>query len=110
MEPISWTNFFIIFLCCAATMLVCRVAPLFVLKGRRLSPSIETALKLIPPAAFAALVANDLFAPGMFSAGIWAGAVPLLAALVVIVVAWKTKSLLLCGVTGVAAYALLLLI
>ena len=40
------------------TMLLCRCVPLFLLKGRELSPQAKEALNLIPPAAFAALVAN----------------------------------------------------
>ena len=88
----------------------CRVLPLFLLKGRQLPGSVERALGFIPPAAFAALVANDLFSPGMFDAGLWPAAAPLVAALVVCVVACKTKSLLWCAVAGVASYALLTLV
>ena len=103
----SWGDFGIIFACCLATMLVCRVVPLFALKGRTLPEGVERALGFIPPAAFAALVANDLLKPGMFDAGLWPAAAPLVAAVVVGVVAWKTKSLLWCAVACVAAYALL---
>lgn len=110
MAAMGWSEFFIVFACCAVTMLVCRVAPLFVLKGRNLPENIERALGFIPPAAFAALVANDLLTPGMFDAGLWPAAAPLVAAFVVALVAWKTKSLLWCAVSGVAAYALLTLI
>lgn len=110
MEPITWTQFFIIFICCALTMLACRVLPLFLLKGRELPKTLESALGFIPPAAFAALVANDLFTPGMFDAGLWPAAAPLLAALVVVVVARATRSLLWCAVVGIAAYALLMMI
>ena len=110
MEPISWTQFWIVFVCCALTMLACRVLPLFLLKGRSLPARVEEALGYIPPAAFAALVANDLLTPGMFDAGLWPAAAPLVAALVVVVVARLTKSLLWCAVAGVAAYALLMMI
>ncbi len=110
MAPMNWGDFLIVFACCAATMLVCRVVPLFALKGKELPESIERALGFIPPAAFAALVANDLLTPGMFSAGVWPAAAPLLAAGVVVLVAWKTKSLLWCAVSGVAAFALLTLV
>ncbi len=106
----SWGDFGIIFACCLVTMLVCRVVPLFALKGRKLPEGVERALGFIPPAAFAALVANDLLKPGMFDAGVWPAAAPLVAAVVVGLVAWKTKSLLWCAITGVAAYALLTLI
>ncbi len=110
MQPMGWTDFFIVFVCCAITMLACRVIPLFVLKGRNLPEGLEKALGFIPPAAFAALVANDLLEPTMFDAGLWPAAAPLVAAVVVGLVAFKTKSLLWSAVAGVAAYALLSLI
>ena len=106
----DWTQFWIVLVCCALTMLACRVLPLFLLRGRELPEAATRALGFIPPAAFAALVANDLLAPGMFSAGVWPAAAPLVAAAVVVVVAWKTKSLLWCALSGVAAYALLTLL
>ena len=106
----DWTQFFIVFVCCALTMLACRVLPLFLLKGHTLPEGATRALSYIPPAAFAALVANDLLTPGMFAQGIWPAALPLIAALVVIVVAFKTKSLLWCAIAGVCAYALFSLI
>lgn len=107
MQAMGWGDFLIVLLCCAGTMLACRVVPLFLLKGRKLPEGVERALGFIPPAAFAALVANDLLSPGMFDAGIWPAAAPLVASAVVAAVAWKTKSLLWCAVAGVAAYALL---
>lgn len=110
MTPMSLTDFFIVFACCAVTMLICRVVPLFLLKGREMPETVSRALGFIPPAAFAALVANDLLTPGMFDAGLWPAAAPLIAAAVVVVVGLKTKSLLGCAVTGVVAYALLLMI
>ena len=110
MEPITWTQFWIVFAACALTMLACRVLPLFLLKGRRLPPRVEEALGYIPSAAFAALVANDLLTPGMFDAGLWPAAAPLVAALIVVVVARLTKSLLWCAIAGVVAYALLMMI
>ena len=110
MEPISWTGFWIIFVICALTMLACRVLPLLLLKGRDLPERVSEALGFIPPAAFAALVANDLLTPGMFDAGLWPAAAPLVAALAVVVVARLTKSLLWCGITGVVVYALLMMI
>lgn len=110
MTAMGWGDFFIVFACCAVTMFICRVVPLLVLKGKHLPENVEQALGFIPPAAFAALVANDLLTPGMFDAGIWPAAAPLVAAFVVALVAWKTKSLLWCAVSGVVAYALLMLI
>ncbi|MEE8721591.1 MAG: AzlD domain-containing protein [Eggerthellaceae bacterium] len=109
-DPITWSQFLVICVLCTVTMLLCRVAPMLVLKGRELSPRAAEALALIPPAAFAALVANDLLTPGMFAAGLWPAALPLVAAAVVVVVARLTKSLLWCAIAGVAAYALLMLV
>lgn len=91
-----------------ATMLLCRCVPLFLLKGRELSPRVREALGLIPAAAFAALVANDLVQPTAFASSWWEGAMPLLAALPVLVVAKRTGSLIWCAVIGMACYALLL--
>ena len=110
MQPITWTEFFIIFGLCAAMMLACRILPLFLLKGRELPKRVSEALGYIPTAAFAALVANDLLTPGMFDAGLWPAAAPLVAAAIVVVVARLTKSLLWCAVAGVVAYALLMMI
>lgn len=89
------------------TMLISRCAPMFLLKGRDLPDGVKTALGLIPPAAFAALVANDLFSPGMFDAGLGAGLVPLVSALIVVVVARVTSSLVWCALTGVVVYFVL---
>ncbi|MCD8316393.1 MAG: AzlD domain-containing protein [Eggerthellaceae bacterium] len=106
----SWSEFWWIFLFCAATILACRVVPLILLKGHELPDSLKTALGFIPPAAFAALVANDLLAPDMFASGLWPAAAPLIAALCVVIIALKTKSLLWSAIGGVVAYALLSLI
>lgn len=106
----SWTEFWIVFVVCAITMLACRVLPLFILKGKELPPMLGRALGFIPPAAFAALVANDLLKPGMLDVGLWPGLLPIAAALCVVAVALKTKSLLWSALAGVVAYALLLLI
>ena len=73
----SMHDFFIVFATCLVTMLLCRCLPLFVLKGRQLPEGLARALGFIPPAAFAALVANDLLSPGMFDAGAWPAAMPL---------------------------------
>ena len=103
----TWAEFWVVLACCALTMLACRALPLFLLKGKQLPDAVSRALGFIPPAAFAALVANDLLSPGMFDAGVWPAAMPLVAAAVVVVVARKTKSLLWCALAGCASYALL---
>ena len=97
----TWGEYFVVLGSCMVTMLACRVLPLFLLKGRSLPDAVERALGFIPSAAFAALVANDLLSPGMFA---------LVASAVVVMVAWRTKSLLGCAVAGVVSYALLTLI
>ncbi len=106
----TWSEFAFIGLACAATILVCRVVPVFVLRGRDLPGWLSQALAFIPPAAFAALIANDLFSPSMFDAGLWPAAIPLVSAVAVIAVALKTKSLVWCIVVGVGCYGLLLLL
>ena len=105
-----WEEFWFIFIVCAICMLACRVLPLFLLKGRELPPTVVRALGLIPPAAFAALVANDLISADMFATGPWPALLPFVAAVVAALVGTKTRSLIWSVVAGVAAYALLLLI
>lgn len=107
MEPMTLQQQLVMWGCLLAAMLVCRCAPMFLLKGRELPERLTRALNLIPPAAFAALVANDLLTPGMFDAGLWPAAAPLVAAAVCVVVARLTRSLAWCAVVGVAVYALL---
>ena len=104
----SLVDFAIICGTCCVTILICRVVPLFILKGRELSASTQRALELIPPAAFAALVTNDLFKPELFAQGVWDGVLPLIAAAIVVVVAVKTRNLLVCTIVGVVAYIALL--
>ncbi len=106
----SMHEFALVFACCFITMLICRCAPLMLLKGKKLPEKVERALGFIPPAAFAALVANDLLDPGMFSAGLWPACAPLIAAAVVVLVARLTRSLLWCAVAGCVSYAVLLLV
>ncbi|MBR2834763.1 MAG: AzlD domain-containing protein [Coriobacteriales bacterium] len=104
----SMQEYLIIFIGCLITMLICRVVPILALKGRELPERVSHALGLIPPAAFAALVANDLLSPTMFEQGLWPGLMPLVAALCTFVVGYKTKSLVWCIVVGVGSYALMM--
>ena len=106
----STSQFLVLWLSSFAFILACRVVPVVTLRGRPLSPRVVEALGYIPPAAFAALVANDLLSPTMFDAGLWAGLMPLVAACLVVLVAWRTRSMLWCCVSGVVAYVLLSLI
>ena len=75
-----------------------------------LSSRVTEALGYIPPAAFAALVANDLISPGAFDAGLWQGLIPWIAAAGVMAVAIKTKSMLWCCVSGIVLYIVLSLV
>lgn len=102
-------SFLIIFVCCLATMLACRCLPVFLLKGRQLPDGVVRALNFIPPAAFAALVANDLFDPAKLASpdtSQWG--FPLIAAFVVLLVGAKTKSMAACIVVGVGMLAALM--
>ena len=106
----TWEEYFIVLGSCIVTMLACRVLPLFLLKGRSLPDAVERALGFIPSAAFAALVANDLFSPTAFATGLWPALLPIVAAIAVAVVAQKTRSMLWSCVAGVVAYVALTLI
>ena len=101
----TWGEYFIVLGSCMVTMLACRCIPLLALKGRELPMSVVRALNLIPPAAFAALVANDLLSPTMFADGMWTGLMPLIAAVLTMVAGYLRKSLVLCIVVGVGSYA-----
>lgn len=106
----SWGDYAIIVGSVAVTILACRVVPVLALKGRELPDNAVRLLNLIPPAAFAALVANDLIMLESFAAGPWPAAIPLVSAAIVFVVGYGTKSLVWCIVAGVASYALLMLV
>lgn len=101
----SGEGFWVFYACVLAAILAFRCVPLFALKGRTLSPRVSEALGFIPPAAFAALVANDLIDP---AAG--PDPVPLVSAALVVLVARKTGSLIWCALAGMAVYALLSLV
>ena len=103
----SWPVYWIILAGCALSMLASRVVPMFVLKGRALPARVEKTIGFIPPAAFAALVANDLMNPQAFATGEAAAFLPLVAAIPVAVVAVLTRSLAWSAVTGVVCLALL---
>ena len=103
-------EFLVLWLSSWAAIAFFRIAPAFALRGRTLSPRITEALGYIPPAAFAALVANDLVSPGAFDAGPWPALVPWIAAAGVVAVAVKTKSMLWCCVSGIVFYIVLSLI
>lgn len=98
-------QFLAFYVCVLAVILACRCVPLLVLDGRRLSPRVEDALGLIPPAAFAALVANDLVDPA--APLDWR---PLLAAALVLLVARRKGSLIWCALVGMVSCGMLVLV
>lgn len=92
-----------------AIMLIFRCVPLFALKKRNLSPVAQEALSLIPPAVFAALIANDLFtsscANHLISGEIWDLAYPFIAVACAFFVAHMSKSMVATIVVGTAVFA-----
>ncbi len=106
----TWSEFGIIAISVIVTMLICRVIPMFLLKGKELPEKVSRALNLIPAATFAALITNDLFSVEMFSQGLWSGIMPLIAAILVCIAGYLKKSLVLCIVIGVASYAAMALL
>ena len=104
----SAREFLVVWACCLATMLMCRCLPVFVLRGRALPERVERTLELIPCAAFAALVANDLFSADMFAGGVVAATLPFAASAVVVVVALVSRSLVWSTIAGIVSYAVLL--
>ncbi len=103
----STQEFLFLYVAILATMAVWRCAPILLLRGRQLPERMESALGLIPSAAFAALVANDLIQPATLTSDPVAALVPLVAAAIVFIVARKTKSLVLCAVVGMVCYGAL---
>ncbi len=106
----SSQDFLAVWLPIFTVILACRVGPIFALRGRELPNSAVEALGFIPPAAFAALIANNLFSPTALVAGPWPALLPIVAAIAVAVVAQKTRSMLWSCVAGVVAYVALTLI
>ena len=106
----STNDFLMLWVPCSAALLACRMVPALALRGRALPPRVVEALGLIPPAAFAALVTNDLVDPARLAAGPWACAMPGVVAALVAVVARVTRSMLWCCVLGLAFYLLLSII
>jgi branched-subunit amino acid transport protein len=103
----SWGDYFLILAITVGCMLASRTLPILLFSNRTIPPEVQTALQFIPVAAFAALVANDLFNPEKFALGLMPNVIPLIAAIPVVLVAYKSKSLWLCIVVGVATLAIL---
>ena len=89
-----------------AVSFITRLLPIVLLEKLRLNGAWQRALRFVPPAVFAAIIVPELTAGGqaMLSA---AGVVRLSAAMLAAVVAWRTRSVLLTIITGMAALWLL---
>ena len=85
-----------------AVSFITRLLPIVLLEKLRLNGAWQRALRFVPPAVFAAIIVPELTAGGqaMLSA---AGVVRLSAAMLAAVVAWRTRSVLLTIITGMAA-------
>lgn len=101
----STQDFLILWIGIVVTMLFCRCAPILLLKGRELPRRVADAINLIPAAAFAALVANDLIQPATYAADPSSALAPLAGSFIVCIVARKTRSLVWCALVGLVAYA-----
>ena len=78
---------------------VTRALPLLFLHGRPLAPRLVRALRLVPAAVLSALIAPELLQPnGALEVGL--GNLRLLAGLVAIAVAWRTRNVGVTTVTG----------
>ena len=110
MTKMTISEFLLIWVVISAEIANCRVLPALILRGRPLSYRITEALGYIPPAAFAALIANDLYSTQASAMGLWANVMPLIASMAVLLVAKKTRSMIWCCVAGVASYIVLGLI
>lgn len=110
MTNMTINEFLNIWVVSSAEIATCRVLPALVLRGRPLSYRITEAHGYIPPAAFAALIANDLYSAQASAIGLWANIMPLIASMAVLLVAKKTRSMIWCCVAGVASYIVLNLI
>jgi branched-subunit amino acid transport protein len=105
-----WSDFLLILAVTVGCMLASRTLPVLLFSNREIPGELDAALRFIPVAAFAALVANDLFNPEALAAAPATALLPLLASVPVVIVALKSKSLWLCIVTGVATLACLQLL
>ena len=110
MTNMTINEFLLIWVVSSAEIATCRVLPALVLRGHPHSYRITEALGYIPPAAFAALIANDLYSAQASVTGLWANIMPLIASMAALLVAKKTRSMIWCCVAGVASYIVLSLI
>jgi len=85
----------------AATMAT-RIPVLLWLSKRKLPEGLFRALRYVPPAVLAAIILPPVLLPGGRLAFGWDNA-PLVAGIVAVLVSWRTRSLLLTIIVGMAA-------
>ncbi|MCW5875863.1 MAG: AzlD domain-containing protein [Anaerolineales bacterium] len=89
----------------AAATMVSRIPLLLWLSNRQLPQGLFAALRYVPPAVLAAIILPPIFTPGgQLALGLHNPALG--ASLVAVLVSWRTRSLLLTIVIGMAVYLL----
>ena len=76
-----------------------RVVPFLAIERLRLSPRVVQALTFVPVAVLSAILAQEVFAPGG-DISLTVGNHRVLAAAIAVVVAWRTKSVVVTLVAG----------
>ena len=79
-----------------------RLSMILLLGRVRLSPPLRRALDFVPPAVFAAIILPELLRADVSSAPPWSNP-RLLVGLLAVIVAWRTRSVLLTISVGMAA-------
>lgn len=80
-----------------------RLAPILALERLPIPPRLRQALRFVPPAVLSAIVFPELLRPNAGPLDISLGNARLLAGLIAILVAWRTKSVLLTIAIGMGA-------
>jgi branched-subunit amino acid transport protein len=86
----------------AAVTMATRIPLLMLLSRRKLPAGIESALKYVPPAVLSAIILPIVFMPGG-ELDLSPGNASLVASVVAVLVAWRTRNLLLTIILGMAA-------
>lgn len=85
-----------------AVTMATRIPLLMLLSRRNLPPALESALKYVPPAVLSAIILPIVFMPSG-ELDLSTGNASLVASLVAVIVAWRTRNLLLTIILGMAA-------
>lgn len=90
----------------ALATMATRIPVLMMLSRRQMPQGVFRALKYVPPAVLSAIIFPAVLMPGGTFTLDW-GHPPLLASIVAVLVAWRTRNLLLTIVVGMGALLLL---